>query len=109
MEPKYDTIHRALVNQAGAQSHVLTHIIRVQLPGGRIVPLRLRIRMNAYEEQSWGKVEVYEDGAWQEVHSVSGYEIPRADFSYVSKPDERVFAAPERELFATAFAILGLS
>lgn len=107
MPTEYDTIHRALVS--GSQSHVLTHIIRTQLPGGRVLPVRLQIRLNAYEEQSWGKVECFEDGRWSEVHHISGYEIPRDGFSYTGKPDdERCFKPVERKLFDVAFAVLGI-
>ena len=88
MPTEYDTIHRALVRQT--QTHVLTHIIRVQLPGGRVLPVRLQIKIDSYTEQSHALVECFEDGRWNEIHRISGHEI-------------------SRELFDVAFAVLGIS
>lgn len=46
--------------------------------------LRLTVRCNAYDMQSYGRVERWDGTAWHEVHSIPGEQL-KSEISYVEK------------------------
>src|SRR5215472_3849800 len=100
-----------------SQSWELTGVYRTRT-GTR---LRVRIRRNAYNEQSFGKVEVWTPAGWSQVHYLShpqlevcahtGPEWGQVLVSYTEKPLSQAgveaFAADEASLLTVALQVLG--
>lgn len=68
--------------------------------------LRLKVRVNAYQFQSYARVQVWRDGKWSEIHTIPGEQI-QTEASYVEldvKPER--FDADLAELRRVAKAVL---
>lgn len=72
--------------------------------------LRYTVRYNAYEFQSWGRIEVWTVLGWELVHQIPGVELEGWDHvSYASKTvDETAFEDDLLELDRVANLVLGL-
>ena len=48
--------------------------------------LRFKVRVNAYDFQSYGKAQVWRDGKWHEVHTIPGQQLKSSKtVSYVDR------------------------
>jgi len=69
--------------------------------------VRVSIEHNAYAEQSIAKVEHFDNGRWEYVHSIPGVELDRYCYTNRQAPVvSKVFAKDAAELLRVARAVL---
>jgi hypothetical protein len=79
--------------------------------GERVLQIRVRIRRNAYDSQSWRKIEVFDPGnnCWNYLWSLPWAAAHCWPISYAMprhKVDDRLFQKDEEELLALADKLL---
>ena len=102
LEPITDKVWR------GGQSWNF-HEVLIHHPNGKLATkLRIRIKRDAYDEQSWAKIERWGLDRWHEVHSLSGHDkLVKALPSYiVDRVNVRNFDDVRTELLQVALAII---
>ena len=68
--------------------------------------LRYEIRVNAYDFQSWGKVDVWRDDKWSRIHTLAGEQL-KTKASYVDRRVQiEAFDEDIAELRRVAYAVL---
>lgn len=69
---------------------------------------RVKARHNAYQSQSFVKVEIWTGSGWSEIHTVNGYALKAKIVSYAeSKADASSFEPDVSDAIAVALRIVG--